>query len=212
MRRAGLPLAYSQGFTPHPKIAFGSGLPLGYGSEVELLDVALTEVMDPAELVQRFNGGLPHGFAIRRARLRPQDQPSLGAQIEAADHEIALGAPWLDEALAGFLSLDTYEVKRRYKGGERTDDLRPGVLGAVPEDGVLRLRTRIKPRSTRPSDVLTALADLAGCSLGPAAYQRTALLTPIPAASGWGLLTEEPGSEPAGDLPTRYGTEEAEAS
>ncbi|MBA2725436.1 MAG: DUF2344 domain-containing protein, partial [Actinobacteria bacterium] len=68
MRRAGLPIAYSQGFTPHPKIAFGSGLPLGYGSEVELLDVELTESLDPAELIERFNGGLPHGFAVKRAR------------------------------------------------------------------------------------------------------------------------------------------------
>ena len=51
-RRAGLPLAYSKGFTPHPKIAFGSGLPVGYGSEVELLDIELLDHLvswDPPE-------------------------------------------------------------------------------------------------------------------------------------------------------------------
>ena len=55
VRRAGLPVAYSKGFSPHPKIAFGSGLPVGFASEVELLDIQLTEPLSPEEVVQRFN-------------------------------------------------------------------------------------------------------------------------------------------------------------
>ena len=210
IRRAGLPLAYSEGFTPHPKIAFGSGLPLGYGSEVELLDVGLTEEMDPAELVHRFNAGLPHGFEMKAGRRRPQGQPSLGAVIEAADYEIHLGASWLDEALSSFLAAEKYEITRRYKGSTRVDDLRPGVLAAVAEDGLLRLRTTIKPRSTRPSDVLSALASLAGGTLGPATYQRTALLTSVD--GGWAWLSEDPEPISAPDRPTPLQRQEVRAS
>ena len=209
MRRAGLPLAYSVGFTPHPKIAFGSGLPLGYGSQVELLDTELTEDLEPQEVVDRLNGGLPTGFEILGASVRPQGQRSLGAVIEAADYEITHGAPWLAAALERFMALDTYEISRPYKGAQRIDDLRPGVLAADAATTKLRLRTAIKPRSTRPSDVLAALAGLAEVPLGAVHYQRTALLTPHD--GGWAALTEGPDFAPAPYLPHPL-NEEAKAS
>lgn len=210
MRRAGLPLAYSVGFTPHPKIAFGSGLPLGYGSEVELLDIGLDEAIDPTELRQRFNRALPHGFEVRGARLRPPGQPSLGAVIEAADYEISIGAPWVDDALRRFLGSHSFEITRPYKGGTRVDDLRPGVIAAGAEEGILRLRTAIKPRSTRPSDVVAALASLVGAPAEAASYQRTALLAR--ADERWVQLSEVPGSVPAPEEPTPFAPAEARAS
>lgn len=175
-RRAGLPLAYSKGYSPHPKIAFGSGLPVGYASSVELLDAELTEELDPAELVDSYNRGLPPGLRIEAGAALHGKPTSLGAAIVAADYQVGLEADWLSESLRRFMSLDSYEVSRPYKGGMRKDDLRVGVLSAEEIDTGLRMRCAIKPRSTRPSDVVMALAEIAGATRTNARYERIALL------------------------------------
>ena len=180
VRRAGLPVAYSKGFSPHPKIAFGSGLPVGFASEVELLDIQLTEEISPEEVVSRFNSGLPEGIEILAASPLAPGTASLGAAITAARYEVECSAEWLPAALEGFLALSSYELLRPYKGGMRRDDLRAGVLEAQIEGSLLRLTCSIQPRSTRPSDVLGALAATAGEPVPPAAYARTALLAGTP--------------------------------
>jgi radical SAM-linked protein len=177
VRRARLPLAYTQGFSAHPKIAFGSGLPVGYGSDVELLDIELTEDLEPEELRERLNGGLPQGIGIERVERLLTKGVSLGELIVAADYEIDCDAPWLHEALARFVSLDTYEFSRPYKGAMRVDDLRAGVVAAEPASTGMKLRVRIKPRSTRPGDVMKALVDIAEAGeLPPMTVRRTDLL------------------------------------
>ena len=75
IRRAGLPLAYSQGFTPHPKLAFASPLPLGFTAEREIMDITLSESVTPEEL------------ASRLAAEAVQDMPVVGVE------EVALAAP-----------------------------------------------------------------------------------------------------------------------
>ena len=176
-RRAMLPLQYSKGFSAHPKIAFGSGLPLGYSSEVELLDVGLTEAIDPQAFVERFNQGLPEGLEILGAVPLPPGSRSLGALIEAADYDVTIPEPWVTDALRWFLALDTYEISRPHKDSERVDDLRAGVLWAEVTDRGFKIRTGLKPRSTRPSDVLAAMAKSVGVADPVASIERTALLT-----------------------------------
>ena len=178
-RRAGLPLLYSKGFSAHPKIAFGSGLPLGYASEVELLDVGLTEPLEPRVFVERFNQGLPDGLEILGAAPLPPGSRSLGALIEAADYHVTLPEPWVPEALRWFLALDTYEISRPHKDAERVDDLRAGVLSAEATERGFRIRTSLKPRSTRPSDVLAAMGKSVGVTDPVASIERTALLTGV---------------------------------
>jgi radical SAM-linked protein len=177
IRRAALPLAYTKGFSPHPKIAFGSGLPVGYRSDVELLDLELTEPLPADELAERFDAGLPEDMVAHAAVQLPPGVTSLGAVIHAADYHIVCPAPWLNEALSNFLALDTYLITKPYKGGERTDDLRAGVLDASLGGNDLYMRCAIKPRSVRPSDVLEVLKELAGGSGYPIEIERTALLT-----------------------------------
>ena len=178
-RRAGLPLQYSKGFSAHPKIAFGSGLPVGYASEVELLDVRLTQPLDPQVLVTRFNEGLPEGLRILAAAPIPPGAPSLGALIEAADYIVTTTEPWVEDRLRWFLALDTYEISRPYKGSERRDDVRAGVVGAKATGPGFTIRTRLKPRSTRPSDVFAVMGESVGASAPTASFERTALLTDV---------------------------------
>ena len=178
-RRAGLPLQYSKGFSAHPKIAFGSGLPVGYASDVELLDVGLTEPLDPAAIVGGFNDGLPDGLRILAAAPLPPGAPSLGAQIEAADYVVTTAEPWVADRLRWFLTLDTYEISRPYKGSVRTDDVRAGVVAAAVAAGGFTIRTRLKPRSTRPTDVFTAMGMSIEAGAPVATFERTALLTEV---------------------------------
>ena len=175
-RRAGLPLQYSKGFSAHPKIAFGSGLPVGYGSEVELLDVRLTEPLDPDTIVARYNDGLPDGLRILAAAPLPPGSPSLGSLIAAADYSVSTSEDWVGDRLEWFLELESYEFTRPYKGSERTDDLRAGVVGAEPTAAGFNIRTRLQPRAIRPSDILAAMGKSIGAAEPVAAFERTALL------------------------------------
>ena len=180
VRRAGLPVAYSKGFSPHPKIAFGSGLPVGFASEVELLDIQLTEPLPPEEVVTRFNSGLPEGIEILAASPLSPGTASLGAAITAARYEVLCAEGWIPGSLASFLAMPSYELVRPYKGGVRRDDLRAGVIEAEADGSGVRFTCSIQPRSTRPSDVIAALARIAGEQVPPARYARTALLTGVP--------------------------------
>jgi radical SAM-linked protein len=178
-RRARLPLQYSKGFSAHPKIAFGSGLPVGYASEVELLDVGLTEALDPETVVARFNEGLPDGLRILEAAPLPPGSPSLGALVAAADYSVITSEPWVPERLEWFLGLDTYGFSRPHKDAERTDDLRAGLIAAAPIESGVTMRTRLKPRSTRPADIVAAMAKGAGVTDPVASFERTALLMDV---------------------------------
>jgi radical SAM-linked protein len=174
-RRAKLPVAYSKGFTPHPKISFATALPVGYGSVAELLDMTLTEALDPDEVKGRFNAGLPEDLRIEGVALLEPGAPKLGNIVSAADYVIEHRADWLADALTRFMALETYEFVRRFKGEERVDDLRSGVLSATstpsgplrtlydvsgPVGEAIEMRCVLQPRAIRPSDVVTALAQM----------------------------------------------------
>ncbi len=191
LRRAELPLSYSQGFTPHPKIAFASPLPLGFVSEAEVMDVTLDEQVPPDEF---------------RARLAPESSPDLGLlNIE----EIALSAPppqaallWADytadvpglsldlarETVRGFMARPAFPWVEERKEKSRSYDLRATValLGAEPLDGGTRLSMRLQADQTmtsRPEQLLAALFPGHEASL----YRRTGLIIdePSPARDAW---------------------------
>lgn len=177
VRRAKLPLAYSKGFTPHPKISFATALPVGYGSVAELLDLTLTERLEPTEVRDRFNAGLPDDLRVEAAAFLHEGSAKLGNAAVAADYQIAHAAPWLSDALESFLALDRYEFVRRFKGDERVDDLRGGVISASADRDGIEMRCALQPRAVRPTDVVTALAQIAGRTTPYVGVERIRLLT-----------------------------------
>ena len=176
VRRAKLPLAYSQGFTPHPKISFATALPVGYGSVAELLDVTLTERLDPDEVKERFNAGLPDDLRMLGAAFLRDDAVKLGTAAAAADYSITHTGSWLPDALARFMALERYEFVRRFKGSERVDDLRAGVIDASTDGSTIEMRCALQPRAVRPTDVVSALAEIAGRPVPHVGVTRTRLL------------------------------------
>ncbi len=167
MRRAGLPLAYTGGFTPRPRLQVALPLPLGFAAEAEWLDIWLERPVAPDEFRRALTDVLPEGLEIRAVEEVPPDAPALPARVQAAEYivfvETVIPAPEVQRRIEAFLAAT--EMRRERRG--RPYDLRPLVLSLHLEesrpDGVL-LKMTLSARegaTGRPEEVLDALG-LAG--------------------------------------------------
>lgn len=143
-RRADIPLSYSQGFNPHPLLAFATALSTGYTSDAEWVDVKLDKDMDCAEFLTKVNAVLPCGFAFAQALGVEDKLPSLTALLESAAYCITFGqstdAAALKEDVEKLLSGEII-VEKRTKGGLKNVDIRPQILAAdvINENGCTKL-------------------------------------------------------------------------
>ena len=173
VRRARLPIAYSAGFTPHPKISYAGAAPTGTASEAEYLELSLTAACVVAEVRDRLNAALPDGIDVIDVT---EEAGSLGAvTFEASQWEVALPGVGRDEAAAAaetFLAQDSVEVERLTSKGMRRMDARAAVVTLQadwrPADerdagyAILRMVVRHLTPVVRPDDILTALRRVAG--------------------------------------------------
>ncbi|MGE5508481.1 MAG: TIGR03936 family radical SAM-associated protein [Chitinophagales bacterium] len=169
-RRAGLPVALSEGFHPIPRFSFGPPLPVGATSQAEYVDLELTAAVPAPEVAARLARALPPGFRMLAAATLPPLTKPLMAEVACADYAVDLTVPAEAfsgaEAAARLLAQPNLPVARRAKdGGERQVDIRPYLLGleyAGGEGPVHRFRMRIKTGSTggaRPEEYLPWLAE-----------------------------------------------------
>ncbi|OKK09297.1 radical SAM protein [Streptomyces sp. CB02488] len=197
LRRSEVPMAYSAGFTPHPKVSYANAAPTGTGSEAEFLEIALTEARDPDVLRELLNDSLPDGLDItdaveaRTSGLADRLTASVWEmRLDGVSHEEA------EKAVAAFNGAETVEVQRRTKNGVRSFDARSAVveLRALDQQAdrpevkacaILRLVVRHVTPAVRPDDVLSGLRVVAD------------LAPPVPAAVtrlAQGLFDEESGT------------------
>lgn len=163
LRRAGLPLAYSEGFNPQPKIQLASALPLGFTSECEVADVWLETPQDLEAARAALEQAIPPGIALREIAEVPQRGPALQTQVIAAEYRVvvtsALSPEAMDERIAALLAAP--EIRRVRRGKEY--DLRPLIESlervGVDELGyVLLMRLAAREGATgRPEEVVDAL-------------------------------------------------------
>jgi radical SAM-linked protein len=163
IRRAGLPLAYSGGFTPHPRLQVALPLPLGFASEAEWLDLWLEQPVEPERIVQALTRTLPEGLAIRSIEEVPPGAPPLPAQVVAAGYavtvETMVPADEIRRRIEELLAAETLPRERR----GRPYDLRPLILDLQLEEAragecVLRMLLSAREGATgRPEEVLDAL-------------------------------------------------------
>jgi radical SAM-linked protein len=160
--RAGLPVAFSQGFTPHPRFEFCPPLKVGMEGLRELCDVELTGEIDIPAAIATLGGILPPGIGVGGARALPPSSPTLGQAISGARYSVLLlpewplGGPDLD----AFLGLAEAKVSRLREGRERVSDARRGVraLSLSPGEGGRRgLDIEVALPGASPADVLQAL-------------------------------------------------------
>lgn len=178
LRRAGVPMAYSAGFSPHPKISYANAAPTGTASEAEYLEIGLAEECDPEDLRRRIDEALPPGLDILDVVVaRTSD---FAERLQASRWRIEL--PGLSPAEAQepvdrLLAAEEVLVERLTKNGMRTFDVRAALLaasvapagdGATP-CAILTVVLRQVTPSVRPDDILAALRSVA----------------PSPVATGW---------------------------
>jgi len=133
LRRSGLPLAFSAGHHPLPRVAFHGALPVGVESLCETMDVALAEAREAPDLIARLNQALPPGIRILQAEWLPR--PGKPPQIEQLVYQVESPEPVCAEsAAAKFLECREYPVTRRRPKGERTVDVRPLVAALEVQD------------------------------------------------------------------------------
>jgi radical SAM-linked protein len=170
VRRAGLPVAHSAGFSPHPKISYSGGAATGAASEAEYLEISLTSGLEPALVRLRLDAALPDGIDVIEVT-DMADGPA--PQLEASEWQVVLpgvAPPVAARAVEAFLAAPAAEVERRTSNGIRRLDTRAGVVSLElerrataeeqPECAILRMVVRHMTPAVRPEDILVAFRQL----------------------------------------------------
>lgn len=170
LRKAGIAVAYSQGFSPRPRLHFGLALSTGHESLGEYLDIDLagseTELPE-GDLLERLSEALPRGMDAVGVQPVLPGETSLQAAVTSCSWEIEVvgaEAGAFNDALAGALAADAIVATRQRKGQDVTDDLRP-YLHAVEIDGttergmLITAELGTHPRGLRPAELIAALGD-----------------------------------------------------
>lgn len=188
MRRAKLPVKYSQGFNPRPAISFAAPLEVGASSEGELVQVEMVAFCRPQELRERLQVEMPEGIEVLQVKLADQGGGSLMSRVEAAVWRAWLqtGGPVEDknlhQAINRVLAAASLPVERTTPKGTKVKDIRPGIYelrGKGGEDGadlymVLAAGSRLHVRA---EEVCRQLAVVGNLPLEGLRLHRLALLT-----------------------------------
>jgi radical SAM-linked protein len=162
LRRAGLPLSYSQGFSPHPKINLASALPLGFTSQCEVVDIWLDQELPLDQVHAALQAAIPPGLVIQYLEQIPDRAPTLQTILQASEYEVTLLDPVsdLEEKMERIITATSLPRQRRGK----TYDLRPIILDLKPapsdQNGLSRFTTRLAARegaTGRPEEILAEL-------------------------------------------------------
>jgi radical SAM-linked protein len=181
LRRARVPMAYSAGFSPHPKASYANAAPTGAASEAEYVEIGVVQRCDPEALRTELDAALPAGLDI--VDVVEARTPDLVAHLEASRWrlevpgvtEAALRAAW-----QAVWAAEALPVQRMMKQGLRTLDLRPALVAGGVSDGgafgaVLEVTIRNVTPTVRPDELLAALREVGGlASADPARATRLA--------------------------------------
>jgi radical SAM-linked protein len=193
VRRAELPVAFSHGFSPHPKISYAGAAPTGAASEAEYLEISLTHERDAEQVRAALDEALPPGLDVLEVVVAGPG--GLAERLEASEWRIAL--PGVDAAAAetaveAFLGQAEILVERMTKRGVRSFDCRAAVLrltvasepGPVETCAILQVVLQHGTPAVRPDDVLAGVLEVATLPVtGPALLTRLAQ-GPLIAATG----------------------------
>jgi radical SAM-linked protein len=193
VRRAGVPIAFSAGFTPHPRISYAGAAPTGVASEAEYLEIGLTEPRDPAAVRDALDASLPPGLDVVEVVVAAGG--TLADRLQASRWRIecpGVDAGTAAAAVEAFLDRDAVVVERLTKDGRRRFDARAAVLSfTVAADetqghpapsgrkdalrAILDLVVRHVTPAVRPDDVLTGVRQVAELMPPPSAVRTTRL-------------------------------------
>ena len=180
--RAGIEIAYSTGFTPHPRISLAAPLPLGVTSEAELMDIVIVKGVAPQFFVSALNQQLPPGLRVDKVFPISAELPSLQSQITKAEYKVELetatGPADIQTAINNMLALEHLPWQHQRDTGPHLYDLRLLIDSIWTIDwkepvGALGMRLQCNSQgSGRPEQVAAAL----GFTKRPQSILRTQLI------------------------------------
>jgi len=181
IRRADIPVAYTEGFNPHMKLSFGPPLPLGFVSDDEYFDLHLEGVFTEFGF-RKLQAALPNGFSVAAYRPLYNTRESLAAMLNRASYEVALDEPMadLDDRIGAFLVTDEVTVHRPRKN--KDVNIRPSVVEInTPEhlDGAgLGFTLKLgEPDAAKPLEVVRAVTGMSDERTAALRVRRTRLYT-----------------------------------
>ena len=194
IRRADVPIAFSSGFSPHPKISYANASPTGAATEAEYLEIGLTRECRPDAVRADLDASLPDGLDVLEVVVAA-GSGSLADRLQASQWSVELPGVEVaaaSDAVVAFLATDVVEVERMTKRGLRTFDARADVLtltaragdGADGPCAILEMVIRHDTPSVRPDDVLAGLRSCGGLQLEQ---------TPVATRSAQGPLDQSTG-------------------
>jgi radical SAM-linked protein len=191
--RARVPMAYSSGFNPHPRISYAGASPTGATSEAEYLELALAEEVEPAEVHRALDEALPDGLDVLEVVVSAGG--ALADRLEASAWRIRLPGVTQEQAeaaVAAFLDTPEVQVERMTKKGLRTFNCREAVVtlaahaatGSEGECAILEVVLRHGTPSVRPDDVLAGLRATADLRAAAAPLYERLAQGPLDARTG----------------------------
>lgn len=186
LRRAGVPMAYSAGFHPHPRISYANGAPTGAASEAEYFEISVTERVDPDAVRAALDEALPDGLDV--LEVVTAGPGSLADRLVASVWRLEFPGVAVEEVTGGIRALRAQPeafVTRTFKTGPKTFDVLPPILSVdVSQDesdpaeqspcAILTMVVRHTTPATRPDDVLTALHAIGFAPVRPPRVTRLA--------------------------------------
>jgi radical SAM-linked protein len=158
LRRAGVPMAYSSGFSPHPRISYANAAPTGAASEAEYLEIGLAATCDPKKVRDALDSALPSGLDVTEVVVSPPG--ALADELTGSRWHVdlpGLSATTLQTARTAFLAKSAVAVQRMTKNGMREFDARAAVIAVHVDDGELTMTLAHQTPLVRPDDVLAGL-------------------------------------------------------
>ncbi len=181
LRRADVPMAFSAGFHPHPRISYANAAPTGTASEAEYVEISVMQRVDPEAVRAALDEALPEGLDV--LEVVEAGPGSLADRLQASDWVVAfrdVDVATVQAAVDVLLAREHAEVTRTFKTGPRTFDVRPAIVAIAVSDGeavarrlpgampggeagcaTMRMVVRHTTPAVRPDDILTALRAVA---------------------------------------------------
>ena len=182
VRRAGIPLWYTEGFNPHPYISFLQALPLGVESEREPCDIKIVDDMSTDEIMNRLNATMPGEFRIVAA-VKPRNKPS---QIEACEYELTFSPDVITaQKLGQALASGTLSCEKSGKAGKKKEKRTVSVSDSIfsysvsENGGTVTLKVTVAAGTSfnlSPSNLLEGISGFSGSQITPLNVKRISFL------------------------------------
>ena len=171
-RRAELPIAYSEGFNPHPLLTFALPLSVGYTSECELMEFVMEKELETEEIKERLQNAMPGGIEI-------MDVYKGKTRMKKLDNALYIvKAENLPDDLESFLSLESILIEKKTKSGIKESDIRGDIKNIALKDGCFEMLLSAGSRANlKPEVVINAMNKyIDGYSAGECEYHRKQIL------------------------------------